>query len=228
MTVDRAMAPAGCINLTFHGIGEPVRPLSQGERDVWVSDRQFESILDAVEGHRDVTITFDDGNLSDVAHALPALRRRGLRGTFFIVAGKLGEEGFVDEADVRALAEADMTIGCHGHAHRGWRSLSDHELEQELLDSKRRLEKVAGRPVTQAACPFGLYDRRVLHRLKGYGYERVFTSDRGMARADAWLQPRNTIRPQDGDDPLEEIRGLDASITAAAKRRAKLAVKRWR
>jgi peptidoglycan/xylan/chitin deacetylase (PgdA/CDA1 family) len=222
------MTPMSCINLTFHGIGEPHRPISQGERDVWVSDRQFESILDAVAGRRDVTITFDDGNISDVRRALPALRERGLRGTFFIVAGKLGDDGFVDEDDVRALVAADMTIGCHGHAHRGWRRLPDAELERELLESKRRLEGVADRPVTQAACPFGLYDRRVLHRLKTYGYERVFTSDRGMARSDAWLQPRNTVRPQDGDDPFDDIRGLDVSITAAVKRRAKLTVKRWR
>ncbi len=47
--------------------------------------------------------------------------------------------------------------------------------------------------VTQAACPFGAYDRRVLRSLRGYGYERVFTSDGGRLRADRWLQARNSV-----------------------------------
>src|SRR4051812_25578445 len=111
------------INLTFHGIGNPERPLEHGESDVWIRREQFLALLDSVEGRDDVRITFDDGNASDVEHALPALQARGLKATFFVVAGRLGEPRFLDAADVKALAAAGMTIGCHGMRHRPWRGL---------------------------------------------------------------------------------------------------------
>ena len=76
------------INLTFHGIGEPQRPLETNEAAVWVSRDRFLSLLDAVVGREDVRITIDDGNASDVEQVLPALRERGLSATFFVVAGR--------------------------------------------------------------------------------------------------------------------------------------------
>src|SRR5919197_6239381 len=92
------------INLTFHGIGEPERRLDPGEQDVWLSRSRFLAVLDAAAATSDVRITFDDGNASDVEEALPELRRRGLTATFFVVAGRLGSHGFLDDRGVRKLA----------------------------------------------------------------------------------------------------------------------------
>jgi peptidoglycan/xylan/chitin deacetylase (PgdA/CDA1 family) len=218
-----------CINLTFHGVGDPDRALEPGEAEVWVRRRDLRSILDAVDGRDDVRITFDDGNASDLEHALPALAERGLRATFFVVAGRLGTRGFLDAGGVRALADAGMAIGCHGMRHRPWRTLGDAALREELLDARRRLEEIVQRPVAEAGCPFGSYDRRVLARLRRYGYERVYTSDRGRARADAWLQPRNSVGPGADAGVLDAIAAADAGDAAKALgRRARLAVKRWR
>jgi peptidoglycan/xylan/chitin deacetylase (PgdA/CDA1 family) len=217
-----------CINLTFHGVGDPERTLEPAEADVWLSARRFAAVLDAVAGRDDVHLTFDDGNASDLEHALPALADRGLRATFFVVAGRLGTPGFLDVAGVRALADAGMTIGSHGMRHRPWRALDDGALREELLDARQRLEEIVQRPVAEAGCPFGSYDRRVLGRLRRDGYERVYTSDRGTARAGAWLQARNSVGPADGDGLLDAIAGADGRSHRALLRRAKRAVKRWR
>lgn len=216
------------INLTFHGVGEPQRRLDPGESDVWVSHAQFLALLDSVEGRREVRISFDDGNASDVEHALPALRERGLNATFFVVAGRLGAPGFLDAAGVEELAAAGMTIGCHGMRHRAWRGLDDIALREELIEAKAMLEGVVARPVTQAACPFGSYDRRVLRRLRGSGYHHVYTSDRGTSRSRDFLQARNSIGPHDDLGMLERIVSRESAPYRALPRRAKLAVKRWR
>jgi peptidoglycan/xylan/chitin deacetylase (PgdA/CDA1 family) len=216
------------INLTFHGIGQPARRLDPGEQDVWVSRDRFVSLLDAVAGRDDVRITFDDGNASDVDHALPALRDRGLSATFFVVAGRLGTPRFLDEGGVRALAAAGMEIGCHGMRHRPWRGLDDRALREELVQAKAMLEEIVERPVTEAACPFGSYDRRVLRTLRRSGYRTVYTSDRGTARSGDFLQARNSVGPGDEPDLLGRITSLDASPHRMLPRRAKLAVKRWR
>ena len=75
------------VNVTVHGIGAPARPLDDGEDQVWISVEQFEGLLDAAVGRPDVTVTFDDGNLSDLEIGLPRLLERGLKARFYIPAG---------------------------------------------------------------------------------------------------------------------------------------------
>ena len=212
------------IILTFHGIGEPSRPLEAGEEDVWLSRERFLALLDSAQDQQDVRITFDDGNSSDVIHALPALRERQLAATFFVVAGRLGEPNFLDAAGVRELASAGMSIGCHGMRHRPWRGLGETELHEEHVEAKAMLEQIVERPVNDAACPFGSYDRRVLRSLRDSGYRHVYTSDRGTATLESFLQARNTVGPDDDPELLNDI----ASPQRTSARRAKLAVKRWR
>jgi peptidoglycan/xylan/chitin deacetylase (PgdA/CDA1 family) len=216
------------INLTFHGIGKPGRRLDPDEQNVWLSREQFLSLLDCAAGRKDVAITFDDGNASDVEHALPALRERGLRATFFVVAGRLGTPCLLDEGGVRTLAAAGMEIGCHGMRHRPWRGLDERALHEELVEAKAVLERVIGRPVTRAACPFGSYDRRVLRTLRGSGYRHAYTSDRGTARSSDFLQARNSVGAHDEPGLLERIAALESPTHKALGRRAKLAMKRWR
>jgi peptidoglycan/xylan/chitin deacetylase (PgdA/CDA1 family) len=223
-----ASPSGGQINITFHGVGEAPRPLDPGEDAVWLGAEHFEAVLDEVGRRPGVQISFDDGNASDVRVALPALRRRGLRATFFVVAGRIGSEGFLGAQDIRDLVDAGMTIGCHGMGHRAWRKLGDGDLREELMASRRRLQEVVGRPVTQAACPFGAYDRRVLGALRSYGYERVFTSDGGDARTAGWLQPRNTIRKSDRADALKRELFTAEPAWATVARRSKRLVKQWR
>ena len=215
------------INLTFHGVGEAERPLEPGEELLWLDHDQFESVLDSVAGRSDVRITFDDGNASDVEHALPQLQRRGLTATFFVVAGRLGSPGFLDEGRVRVLAGAGMEIGCHGMRHRPWRGLDERALWEEVVHARRLLEHVVDRPVTEAACPFGAYDRRVLRFLRRHRYRRTYTSDRGTARPGDWIQARNTVRAGNAAEVVDSMLA-DLSTHNGLRWRIKLAAKRWR
>lgn len=215
------------INLTFHGVGEPARSLSTSEAALWVTEKTFEEIVARARAPLPIRLTFDDANESDVTTALPVLLRHGLLATFFVPVGQLGRSGFLGEAGVRTLADAGMTIGSHGMHHRPWRGLAADELDEELLAARDRLESVVGRPVRQAACPFGAYDRRVLKRLRALGYEHVFTSDGGPARSKDWLQPRNSVRAIDGADFVDHLLA-ECSVMSRAVRRSKSVVKKLR
>lgn len=216
------------INLTFHGVGERERDAEPGEDRTWLDLESFASVLDSVVARPEVRLSFDDGNASDVIHGLPTLLRRGLRATFFVVAGRLDAPGFLDEGGVRALADAGMTIGCHGMRHRPWRGLGDDALGEELVDARKILEAVVRRPVTEAACPFGSYDRRVLGYLRRSGYRHVYTSDRGTSHPRAWLQPRNSVQRGEGAALVDEILSSNASVPGAVVRQLRLSAKRWR
>jgi peptidoglycan/xylan/chitin deacetylase (PgdA/CDA1 family) len=220
--------PPRTINLTFHGVGRPGRELDPGEDAFWLDPVEFDSVLRSVAGRRDVRLTFDDGNASDVVHGLPALQRHGLSATFFVSAGKVGAPGYVDRDGIRRLAAAGMAVGCHGMGHRDWRRLGDEELRVELLDARQLLEEVVDRPVTKAACPFGSYDRRVLRSLRDSGYTQVFTSDRGSAPSDRWLQPRNTVHAGRAVSEVGDVLDGEPSPYHALRRNARLAAKRLR
>lgn len=214
--------------LTFHGLGEPPAQLTDAERKVWVPVDWFEAIVVALPASG-VQIAFDDGNASDVACALPALEKAGRTARFFVLAGRIGAPGFLDEDGISRLHAAGMTIGSHGLAHHDWRALPGEELERELVDSKLRLSELVGGRVDEAACPFGSYDRRVLRALREAGYRRVYTSDGGSTSTGAWLAARTSVHR---DRPLPEwislARGTSRALRPDPVLVAKQLVKRWR
>jgi peptidoglycan/xylan/chitin deacetylase (PgdA/CDA1 family) len=214
--------------VTFHGVGYPGRRLDDGESTVWLSADGFTRMLDAVAARVDVRITIDDANASDVEVVMPELLRRGRIGWFFLPAGRIGERGFVDVVQARELVAAGMVVGSHGMRHRPWAGLSDAELRAEIVDSKHLLEDVVGRPVYDAACPFGAYDRRALETLREAGYLHVYTSDRGVARPDRWLLPRNTVHVGDTPDDVLSEAARDPGMFGSLARAARMTVKRWR
>ncbi|TDQ05515.1 polysaccharide deacetylase family protein [Labedaea rhizosphaerae] len=220
------------LNLTVHGIGDPVRPLEDGEDRTWVTVEQFEQALDAAEaavaqGH-DVRITFDDGNDSDVRIGLPRLVSRGLTAQFFLLAGLLDAPGRVSRSDVGTLLEAGMTVGSHGWSHVDWRTLDKAAVLRELYQAHEVLGEVTGSPIDRVAVPFGSYDRTVLAHLRRAGVRRVYTSDGGPARRGTWLQARTSLHAAMTREWINSVVFDRATAATRARRFLARGVKRVR
>lgn len=220
--------PSSVVIINVHGIGPTDRELDPGEDKTWVTVEQFEQVLDLAAGRDDVRFTFDDGNESDVTIALPRLVERGMTAEFFVLAGQLERPGRLDVDGVRELLKADMPIGSHGWDHRDWRRIDDRQAEQEFVQAQLVLSEVVGRPVDTAAIPFGSYDRHVLRHLRRARVSRVYSSDGGPARADAWLQPRNSLHHDVDVAWIQRVLSNRASLPQQARRIAARAVKRTR
>ena len=213
--------------ITFHGLGEPPAGASAGERRVWVPAAWLEALV-AAAPPQGLSFAFDDGNASDTELALPILTKHGLSARFFILAGRIGRPGYLDGEDLGRLRDAAMRIGSHGLNHCDWRLAGAQELRAETVDARSALAEVIGEPITEAACPFGSYDRRVLRALRDAGFERVFTGDGAPGRAGAKVMPRVSISRE---RPLEYWVALAAGAgTAGVGRvtRAKRLLKRLR
>lgn len=193
------------INICFHGIGTCTQEREPGEARYWVREAHFLRILDEIALHDDVRLSFDDGNVSDAAIALPAMQERGLVGDFFALAGRLDDPASLTPGDLRALRGAGMTIGSHGWAHIPWRGMSEDVAHRELVEARRALTEASGGPVNDAAMPLGRYDRVLLRRLKRAEYAAVFSSDRYPARADAWFQARYSVTAADTRESVRDI-----------------------
>jgi peptidoglycan/xylan/chitin deacetylase (PgdA/CDA1 family) len=203
------------VNVCFHGIGRPRVEREPGESRYWITADQFERILDTLVGRADVSISFDDGNRSDIDVAINQLVERQLTATFFPLAGRLSDRDSLSPSGVRELVAAGMAVGSHGMWHRPWRRLSKSEVDEELRQARNVITEVVGQSINRAAVPLGQYDRQTLAMLREHRYAEVNTSDRRLAGSGQWLQPRFSVH---ADDTPES---LDSSIAHASSRFAR-------
>jgi peptidoglycan/xylan/chitin deacetylase (PgdA/CDA1 family) len=186
----------------------------------WLGSQGFEAVtfvdLQAFLGGgaplppRPVILTFDDG-YDDNWFAFEELKRRGMRGVFFVVTSALGTPGRLSREQLRSMAEAGMEIGSHSATHVDLRGLRRKRQMEEALGSKRALEDLLGRPVISFCYPGGASSGATASVLQEAGYWFARTTAVGVSR----VAGRNfemstlTVRPETG--PAELARGLKVS-----------------
>ncbi len=78
-----------------------------------------------------VVWTFDDGQISNLTQAAPALAASGQTGVAYINSNRVGTTGLMTLAQVQELKAAGWTIGGHGHNHASL-DFTDVTLDSEL------------------------------------------------------------------------------------------------
>ena len=86
-------------------------------------------------------------------------------------------------------------IGNHGMRHRAWRGLDDAGLPRSWSTPAPRSRTPSAPRSTRPPARSAPTTAASLAALRRLGYRRVYTSDRGTAAGDEFLQARNTHRP---------------------------------
>jgi peptidoglycan/xylan/chitin deacetylase (PgdA/CDA1 family) len=144
---------------------------------------------------RTVVITFDDGYADNLA-ACDELRSRGMRASWFIVTGSIGQppkwpaDGrpagrLLNAAELREMQKNGMEIGSHTVNHVRLTEVDDAHLAHELIDSQAALEDLLGNPVCSFAYPYGAADARCAEAVKLAGYRAACTTRTGWALRDS-------------------------------------------
>ncbi len=183
--------------LNFHGVGPPARELEPGEAPYWISADFYEAIIARIAKGGfacPIEITFDDGNASDAEIGMPALEAHGLKAVFFALAGRIDQPGSLSRAQIKDMMANGHSIGTHGMDHVDWTKLDAAGQSREFETARAQLSDITGSTITQAAIPFGLYNRNALQALRRLGYEKIYSSDGGRARSGAWPQPRTSVQ----------------------------------
>jgi peptidoglycan/xylan/chitin deacetylase (PgdA/CDA1 family) len=158
-------------------------------------------------------VTFDDGFENVLIHALPEMEKRKIPSTLFIPSSNLGRfpawlnntdslerfETIVSPTRLKCLDEGLISIGSHGVTHKNFADLDEAEIRQELRESKRALEAILHREVTEFAFPYGQYKPTDLTDAKQAGYKRVFTIRPGFAFSEKgeFVTGRIDVSPKD-------------------------------
>lgn len=135
--------------------------------------------------HKIVAITFDDGCATDLSIAAPVLNEYSFGATFYVVAGLVGQPGYLSISQLRALSGSGFEIASHSMTHSYLKNLDDTQLRAEIFDSKDRLEQLTGNRVDHFSCPGGRWESRVSELAKQAGYLSVATSEIGVNSANA-------------------------------------------
>jgi len=116
-----------------------------------------------------ILLTFDDGTETTYTTALPLMQRYNFTGTTYIVYNYVGISNYMSADQIRALYAAGWEIGSHGLSHIDLTTRTDRQ-EDEIVESRRKLEAMLDVPILSFAYPFGAYDIDSLHYVHDAGY----------------------------------------------------------
>jgi hypothetical protein len=222
--------PKEQVGFIFHGIGEPPSNVPSEERPYWVSKALFQDIVRVISRgsfERDVVVTVDDGNKSDL-FAAEEFYRVGVKALFFPLTGRMGMPNYITAAEARQIAMAGMEIGLHGHGHRDWRRMRPADWQVELVDARARIADATGQAVRSVAIPYGAYDRAVLRQLAHYRFDRIYNSDAGPTPAWSTIIRRTPIKSDFSVRRIVDIIEDRTGLLARARRKIAPLIKSWR
>ena len=117
-----------------------------------------------------VCITFDDAYEDFLTAAFPVLEEFGFKSTVYVptgLAGKMGPNGtkILNWDQIRKLSDKQVNLGSHTVSHPEMRGLSEQQLCSELFESKRSLQDLLGKAVTDFSHPFAFpeHNRSTAH-----------------------------------------------------------------
>lgn len=146
--------------------------------------------LSGKEKGKVVGITFDDGYLNNLVHALPSLTKHGFTSTCYAVSGLLGKTNVWDmglgiaqtplmnEAQLRQWVSAGQEVGSHTRQHIDLTVSDKEKCQLEIKLGKNELELVVKNPVEHFCYPYGRYQPQHTSMVNEMGYVTATTTQR--------------------------------------------------
>lgn len=120
-----------------------------------------------------LTFSYDDNQIYD-RRLIEILNQYGLCSTFHLNSGMIRAKNeasdFVTWDEIKNLYQGHE-VACHGLNHPFFGQLPKGELEYEILEDKKNLEKAVGYPIRGMSYPFGEYSDSVIQTAKTIGIE---------------------------------------------------------
>ena len=158
-----------------------------------------------------ILLTFDDGSESQVANAVPILERHHFPAVFFPMTVVLDKPQWITRDQLRRLGASGISVGSHTYDHNDVAHYKGADFQTQLVDPRRDLSRIVGKPVDDFAYPYGSWRRSSLPHVKAAGYRMAFGLDTPMDRTlPLFSYPRVIVPPT-----WSEARLLQGIATAA-------------
>jgi peptidoglycan/xylan/chitin deacetylase (PgdA/CDA1 family) len=201
----RSIFEQGSPILTYHKLGP--RPGRARLKGLYMSralfTRQLVELREAgftsgslasanAKAEKQLIITFDDGYVNVLRHALEPLLRTKFTAIQFLPANLLGKcnewdvslgeapEPIMDSGQVREWIAAGHQIGSHSLTHPYLTRIPPGEAYEEITASRKKLEDLFGMRIEHFCYPYGDWNHTVRDLVKAAGYLTACTTEPGM------------------------------------------------
>ncbi len=144
-----------------------------------------------------VGITFDDGYVNNLTHALPVLLRHQFSSTCYAVSALAGTTNLWDKGigiaqtplmngvQMRQWVAAGQEIGSHTRTHADLMASSDEDCRIEIAEGKAELERLLADRVNHFCYPYGHYQAGHVGMARAAGFETATTTQRSRCHTGA-------------------------------------------
>ncbi len=142
-----------------------------------------------------IGITFDDGYLNNLTHALPVLQQFGFSSTCYCLSAMLGQANSWDRhngvppselmsaAHLRQWLAGGQEVGAHTRHHVRLTDVDAQTAQVEIALCKTELEQCTSAPVDHFCYPYGQYTPEHVVMVGQAGYVSATTTQRSRCHA---------------------------------------------
>lgn len=142
-------------------------------KDLTVPADKYDAIYLKPADEKIIYLTFDEGYENGyTGQILDTLKEKNVKATFFITGPYLKKEKEL----VKRMVDEGHEVGNHTVNHPSMPSLTDEEVEKEVLDLDRSFYEEYGKSMKYLRPPMGEFSERTLSITRSLGYTNVFWS----------------------------------------------------
>lgn len=142
------------------------------------------------KGKKYIILTFDDGYKDNYDLAFPILKEFNFKATIFLMGSltynewdvKAGGErkfSLMSVEMIKEMQDYGIEFGAHTFNHPKLNTLSNEEIEHQIVDVKKPLEEKIGKEIITFAYPYGILNDYAKKMAKKAGYTFALATDSG-------------------------------------------------
>ncbi len=129
-----------------------------------------------------VVVTFDDGYSSVFTEAAPVLQQYDWPGVINVTTWSIDAPYAMTRGQMMKLVARGWEVGCHSTSHRDMTTLSDADLEDEIVLARHRIEFKLKTEIETYCYPGGAFNDKVIAAIKEAGYRGATCVYSGLGR----------------------------------------------
>ncbi len=146
-----------------------------------------------------IILTFDDGYADLYTAAYPILRAHGFKAVAYLISGYLNSGQNVSSGQVLEMSQNGIEIASHTFSHPDLTRLDRASLDFQMIESKRTLEHLVGKPVLDFCYPAGKFNQGVIDAALRAGYQSATTTMPGTVHSWADRMVWTRVRVHGGE-----------------------------
>lgn len=193
------------LNIPLSGFNEIISYLANRDDVIIVNINDIKLLMNQPDRTKlRLALTFDDGYDNFYNYGYPILKKHKLSATLYVIASRIGKQGYCDIAMLKEMSTNGITIGCHTMNHLDMTCLSYEEQMYEVREARRILESIISRPVRSFCFPFGRYNADTLKILEIEGFESAVNTVSDLNCETENVHELKRI-PSEYDDDVERV-----------------------